>query len=73
MSTPDRELADPVRVALLTPPGRGALAVVGMVGPGSCELGDRRFRPRRGPPLAGRPDRSIAVGTWHGAAGEAGE
>jgi tRNA modification GTPase len=73
MSAPDHEPASPVRVALLTPPGRGALAVVGIDGPGGCDLADRRFHPRRGPPLAGRPDRSIAVGTWHTAAGGAGE
>jgi len=73
MPTPDREPAGPVRVALLTPPGRGALAVVGVAGPGSCELADRRFQPRGGKPLAGRPDGSIAVGTWHSAEGEPGE
>jgi len=62
-----------VRVALLTPPGRGALAVVGIAGRGGCTLADRRFRPRGGLPLAERPDRSIAVGTWHAADDQPGE
>jgi tRNA modification GTPase len=73
MATPARTPAGPLRVALLTPPGRGALAVVGITGPGGCELADRRFRPRGGPPLAGRPDRSITVGNWHAAADSPGE
>lgn len=64
---------DPVRVALLTPPGRGALAVVGVAGAAACELADGLFQPRRGPPLAARPDRSIAVGTWHAVAHSPGE
>jgi tRNA modification GTPase len=64
MPTPSPATA-PVRVALLTSPGRGALAVIGITGPGSCDLADRRFRPRRGSPLAHRPAGSIASGTWH--------
>ena len=64
---------EPVRVALLTPPGRGALAVVGVAGAKACDLADGLFQPRRGPPLSARPDRSIAVGTWHSLAGSPGE
>ena len=45
-----------VRVALLTPWGRGALAVVGLAGPGACCLADRCFQPRGGRPLATRTD-----------------
>lgn len=63
----------PVAVALLTPPGRGALAVVGLAGRQACDLADRLFRPRRGPPLLARPDRSIAVGRWQALPDSAGE
>jgi len=61
------------RAALLTPPGRGALAVVGVAGPRACELVDGLFQPRGGRPLAARPDGSIAVGIWRANAGSAGE
>lgn len=63
---PDRQAADRVRAALLTPPGRGALAVVGVAGRAACGLADRRFTPRGGRPLAARSDGSICVGRWHG-------
>ena len=65
--------AGPPRVAVLTPPGRGALAVVGVAGARACDLADRLFRPRGGLPLAARADRSIAVGTWHALPDAAGE
>jgi tRNA modification GTPase len=65
--------ADPTRIALLTPPGRGALAVVGVAGPRACDLADRLFQPRGGRPLAERPERSIAVGRWQAVPGAAGE
>lgn len=52
-----------VRVALLTPQGRGALAVVGVAGAGALEIVARLFHPR-GTPLANRPDGSIAFGRW---------
>ena len=53
-----------VRVALLTPPGRGALAVVGVAGPGAAMLVDRLFAPRGGAPVAARGDGAIAFGAW---------
>ena len=56
-----------VRVALLTPWGRGALAVVGLAGPGACCLADRCFQPRGGRPLATRTDGSVCVGVWRAA------
>ena len=59
--------ADRVRVAILTPRGRGALAVVGVAGSGACDLADRCFRPRGGRPLASRADGSICVGVWRAA------
>lgn len=64
---PDPEGAGRVRVALLTPRGRGALAVVGVAGPAACTMADRRFSPRGGRPLAARSDGSICVGRWHAA------
>lgn len=51
-------------VALLTPPGRGALAVVGVRGRGAAAVVDAAFLPRSGPPLASRHDRAIAFGSW---------
>lgn len=59
--------------SLLTPPGRGALAVVGVAGPGACKLADGLFRPRGGRPLAERPAGSITVGIWQSFPGAAGE
>lgn len=63
----------PPCTALLTPPGRGALAVVGIAGRRACDLADRLFRSRAGRPLAARPDRSLAVGVWQAIPGSAGE
>lgn len=65
--------AAPPRITLLTPPGRGALAVVGVAGPRACELADRLFQPRGGRPLAERPDQSLTVGLWHSLPAAAGE
>lgn len=53
-----------VRVALLTPPGRGALAIVGVAGAGALEVVATLFHPRGGMPLADRPDDAIAFGRW---------
>jgi tRNA modification GTPase len=61
---PNKPAARSVVVALLTPPGRGALAVVGLCGPGSCGVADRLFRPRGGLPLADRRPGSLAFGNW---------
>ncbi|MFN6190863.1 MAG: GTPase [Planctomycetia bacterium] len=54
----------PVRVALLTPPGRGALAVVGVAGAAALHTVAKLFHPRGGAPLASRPDGTIAFGRW---------
>lgn len=54
----------PIRIALLTPAGRGALAVVGVAGIGAVELVRRLFTARGGRPLAERPDGSIVFGRW---------
>ena len=61
-----------VRVALLTPPGRGALAVVGVVGPGAAACVDRLFD-SRGAAVALRGDGAVCFGRWRAAAGSAGE
>jgi len=53
-----------VRVALLTPPGRGALAVIGVWGSGAIDLVHRLFAARGAEALAKRPDGSIAFGSW---------
>jgi len=54
----------PVRVALLTPPGRGALAMVGVAGGAALQTVAKLFHPRGGMPLADRPDGAIAFGRW---------
>lgn len=53
-----------VLVSLLTPPGRGALAVVGVAGAGAVAIVDRGFAARGGRGGAEREDGSIAFGTW---------
>ena len=62
-----------LQVALLTPPGRAALAVVGIAGPGAVAAVDRSFAARRGPPLATRPDGAIAFGRWRSRPADPGE
>jgi len=60
-------------VALLTPPGRGALAVVGVVGTGALPLVDRLFRSRSGRAVADRTDGSVCFGRWQPAGAPAGD
>ena len=64
---------DAVRVALLTPVGRGALAVVGVAGPGAQASVARLYAPRGPQPLAERPAGAIVFGRWESAVGGAGE
>jgi len=52
------------RAALLTPPGRGGLSVVGIGGPEATALVARLFAPRGRTPLAERPTPAIVFGTW---------
>lgn len=61
-----------VRVALLTPPGRGALAVVGVVGPGAAACVDRSFA-SRGRAVSLRDDGAVCFGRWRAATDSAGE
>jgi tRNA modification GTPase len=60
----DTEAVVPLRVALLTPPGRGALAVVGVAGPRAVAAVAHLFHPRGKQPLLARPAGSIAFGRW---------
>jgi tRNA modification GTPase len=69
----DRPEGGGVRVTLLTPPGKGALAVVGVAGPGATALVASRFTPRGRPPLAARPAGAIVFGRWQGEEHAAGE
>jgi len=57
---------------LLTPVGRGALAVVGVAGPAAQECVARLFSPRGGP-LQGRAQGAIVFGQWTGAENGPGE
>ena len=50
------------RVCVLTPQGRGAVAVVRVWGPRALAVADAAFRPRRGPSLAGSPSGRLRVG-----------
>lgn len=61
-----------VWVALLTPPGRGALAVVGVAGGGAAAAIDRHFESRGGC-VAERPDGAICFGRWRSTPDSAGE
>ncbi len=58
---------------MLTPVGRGALAVVGVKGLGARACVARAFSPRGPRPLRDRPDGAIVVGRWSSAAVGAGE
>ena len=53
-----------IRVALLTPPGRGALAVVGVAGRGALAAVSRLFSPRGRGSLDQRPDGAVVFGRW---------
>lgn len=61
-----------VRVALLTPPGRGALAVVGVAGAGAAVAVDHCFESRGGS-VAERADGAICFGRWRATPDSAGE
>jgi tRNA modification GTPase len=53
-----------VRVALLTPHGRGALAVVGVAGHDALAVVSRLFSPRGRAALDQRPDGAVVFGRW---------
>jgi tRNA modification GTPase len=54
------------RVAVLTPPGTGAIATVAVVGPAAWDIVSRRFRPAAGKPL---PETPPLHRVWFGALG----
>jgi len=60
-----------IRVALLSPPGRGALGVVGVAGPGAVALVASLFAAHGKKPLAIRPDGALCVGYWVGCQADA--
>jgi tRNA modification GTPase len=55
------------RVAVLTPPGTGAIATVAVIGPAAWGVVRRRFRPASGKPL---PDAPPARRVWFGTIGD---
>lgn len=57
-------------IARLTPPGRGAVAVVRVEGPRATEVVGACFRSHSGRPLAEIPLERITLGRWGGAEGE---
>ena len=61
------------RVSLLTPPGRGALAVVGVAGHDACRVADSCFRPRGPRALAHREAGALCYGRWISDPDQAGE
>lgn len=56
--------------ALLTPPGRGAVAVIQVIGPGAAAAIDRCFVAANAKPLAVQPIDAIRFGRWRHAGGE---
>lgn len=69
MGFPLPDLSDTI-AAEATPPGRGAVRVVRVSGPGSLKVLDTLFEPDSGPPPSARP-RGAVLGTLKGAGGEA--
>lgn len=68
MPAEPRSQAKPLRASLLTPRGRGAVAVIRVWGTGTTTLVDRMFAPAAGGSLAGFALQRIVFGRWHGAA-----
>src|SRR5690242_17245358 len=62
LSIKDESGRSPTRVCVLSPQGRGAVAVVRVWGPGSLEVADAAFRPARGIRLADSPVGRLRLG-----------
>lgn len=62
-----------LRAALLTPPGRGAIATIGVSGPGAGALVARCVQRRGGRSLASVPHGRIVLGRWSPPGGDAAE
>ena len=60
----------PTTVSMLTPPGRGAVAVVAVDGPRAAALVERFFRPSRDGHLSDREIQQIVYGRWGQEPGE---
>lgn len=58
------------RAAVLTAPGRGAIAVVGVVGPEAAAVVAASFRPASARPLDASPAGAVRFGRWGGEHGE---
>ncbi len=54
----------PTIVSVLTPPGRGAIAVVAIRGPRALACAEQFFQPRGSPALSQRPLNNIVYGRW---------
>jgi tRNA modification GTPase len=62
-------MKDRTRFAVLTPPGRGAVASIGVRGPLAWEIVARRFAPAAGKPLAAYPVGRVLFGRFRLAGG----
>ncbi len=66
----ERSTVETPRVGVLTPAGRGAIAVVAVRGADSVRVVDRCFRAASGKSLAETPSGRVAFGRWGDADGE---
>jgi len=64
------QAASPLLVSVLTPPARGAVATVALVGPQAAEVADRLFHASGRWNLAGSPQGRVLFGRWGSAQGE---
>jgi len=62
--TPEPPSPAAVRVSVLTPPGRGAVATLAVTGPQATELVAANFRAASGRPLPASPLGRIVLGRW---------
>lgn len=65
----------PTKARVLTPSGRGAIAVVEVLGPGATEAVSKRFTPAGGAPFQASAIDAVRFGLWRhdGGVGDAGE
>lgn len=66
-------MSEPTIFAVVTPPGRGAVATVAVRGPRAIEIVGRRFAAAAGQPLASFPPGRIVFGSFQGPSGAAEE
>lgn len=70
INTPPADLQATTSACLLTPPGRSALAVIGVRGAAAEAAIAAHFHPRGNQPIQARPNGSILFGCWGGEGGE---